>query len=511
MKNNFNNKNKSFSVWNIFSGLFFAFLLITEIIFVTKIFILKILPMKYTALIIIGIFFITALVVILMIYRSKKAEDKKRYVIRIIAYILSVIMSLVFIMGSLALGKLNETFDKITTTPKVKSIVGIYVLKDDSAKTIKDAANYKFGYSDSYSAENNKTVISKIEKDIGKSINVRNIDAVFTMVDALYSKDIDAIILSQTYVDILQEADGYADFIEKTRLLCEYEVEDMNTLPSLPQEATNEKSIYEPFVMYLSGSDTRSKVIRSKSRSDVNILAAINPKTKQILLINTPRDYFVPNPAGNGALDKLTHCGIYGIPCSVQALSQLYNQPISYYAQINFTGFETLVDAVGGVTVYSDVSVTREYPKYVIKKGYNDLNGQQALAFARERYLYANGDGARGEHQMQIITAIIDKMSSGAIVTNYSQILDSLQGMFVTDMPKDLMSEYIKMQIDSMSKWSVLSYSVTGKGGRNTTYSMPGYSSAYVVYPDEELVAKASDLIGKVLNGETLTKQDVEK
>lgn len=509
MKENFNNKNKSFSAWNILSGLFLAILVITEIIFVIKIFMLKILPMKYIVLVILGAVLITALIVLLMFLRSKKTEDKKRYVTRIIAYILSVIMSFVFIMGSLALGKLDETFDKITTTPKSESAVGVYVLKDDSAKTIKDAAEYKFGYSDLYGKESNKTAISKIEKDIGKSINTSEFDDVFKMVDALYNKDINALILSKTYVDILEEASEYADFSEKTHILCEYEVEDGNTSIPAPQESTGEKSAYEPFVMYLSGSDTRSKVLLSKSRSDVNILAAINPKTKQILLVNTPRDAFVPNPAGNGALDKLTHCGIYGIPCSIQALSQFYKHPISYYAQINFTGFETLVDAVGGVTIHTDVSV--KCPFGGIEKGYNDLNGKQALWYARERHLYAAGDNARGAHQMQIITAIIDKMSSGAIVTNYSQILDSLQGMFATDMPKDLMSQYIKMQIDDMPKWSVLSYAVTGKGGRNTTYSMPGYSSAYVMYPNEESVAKATELIGKVLNGEILTQQDVGK
>ena len=117
---------------------------------------------------------------------------------------------------------------------------------------------------------------------------------------------------------------------------------------------TAEKSITtDPFVVYISGSDTRNLTLTT-SRSDVNILAVVNPSTKQVLLINTPRDYYVDTAASAGAKDKLTHCGMYGIDCSMATLGNLYDEHVDYYVQINFNGFKTIVDAVGGITVESE-------------------------------------------------------------------------------------------------------------------------------------------------------------
>ena len=74
----------------------------------------------------------------------------------------------------------------------------------------------------------------------------------------------------------------------------------------------------EPFVIYLSGVDTRGE-LTEKARSDVNILAVVNPQTKQVALINTPRDYYV-DLAGTNSKDKLTHAGLYGVETSMATL-----------------------------------------------------------------------------------------------------------------------------------------------------------------------------------------------
>jgi anionic cell wall polymer biosynthesis LytR-Cps2A-Psr (LCP) family protein len=166
----------------------------------------------------------------------------------------------------------------------------------------------------------------------------------------------------------LEETEIYADFSTRTKSIHNISVEETVTIPTQPSTEpstnTNDGSEtaenIEPFILYISGLDTRKPTL-SKSRSDVNILVAVNPQTKQILLINTPRGFYIPNPAGNGALDKLTHCGNFGINCSVQALSDFYNITIDHYAQINFTGFKTLVDAIGGITVYSDMEFSGDY------------------------------------------------------------------------------------------------------------------------------------------------------
>lgn len=260
------------------------------------------------------------------------------------------------------------------------------------------------------------------------------------------------------------------------------------------------------FAMYLSGSDTRGSKL-TKSRSDVNIIATVNPSAKQILLVNTPRDYYVSNPAGGGAKDKLTHCGLYGTDNSREALSDLYDIPIAYAAQINFKGFETLIDAMGGVTVYSDAAFTTTVGGYSIQAGENQLNGAKALAFARERSNLSGGDEARGKNQMQLITALIQQASPANIMTNYRQILSSLEGMFVTDMPLSTITKLVTTQLSDLNDWEVFSYSVTGTGGTAYNYSAGG--NAYVMHPNADSVNHAAALMQRMLDGQQITQSDV--
>ncbi|MBE5902319.1 MAG: LytR family transcriptional regulator [Lachnospiraceae bacterium] len=247
----------------------------------------------------------------------------------------------------------------------------------------------------------------------------------------------------------------------------------------------------KPFVMYVSGSDTRSKKL-DKGRSDVNILMAVNPKTHKILLLNTPRDYYIPNPAGGGVNDKLTHCGMYGIDNSMKALADFYGVKVEHYGQINFTGFEKLIDALGGITVDSPADFTTYKSNIHFTKGINECNGKKALAYARERHAFATGDNARGEHQMEVITAMIKKASDNKVMVlaNYGSILDSLDGTFVSDFSEDSMSGLVRLFLDGAGKWKISRFAVTGSGGRSTTYSTPN-SNIYVTYPDPTSVETA--------------------
>jgi len=334
--------------------------------------------------------------------------------------------------------------------------------------------------------------------------------------------------LNTAFVAIVEDEDDFSDFSEKTRLLTEVKVEEkiVETVPpetpKVPEDPDNQAQIpgqpelpdlitditNAPFVMYISGSDTRSNKLSVNTRSDVNILAVVNPVTKQVLLVNTPRDAYVPNPAGKGALDKLTHCGIYGMDNSRKALADLYGVDINYMAKINFTGFETLIDAIGGVTVYSDASFTADGVSIV--KGENYLDGREALVFARVRKLLAGGDNDRGKNQMKVVSAVIKKVTSGTtILTNYSAILNSLQGMFVTNVDVSDMSKLVKMQLDDMASWDIRSYALTGKGGSAITYSWAG-KYLYVMYPNESSLERACGLIDRVMSGEKLTDADFQ-
>lgn len=512
------NPKKKFSIWTVISAAAWILMLAAECFFFIKIDTVGLLPPKMFAVAIICLLVVCGTAAALMFVRTTKSGKRSMAIRRILAYIMAVFVMIGSVIGGMALSKLDETINKVTQTQEIQAHIGVYVLKDDAAKSLSDAAKYIFGVANSYDPEHTGVAIQEMEKSLKSSLTVTHYDTVFPMITDLYHKRIGALVLNTTYIDVLEEAPGYTDFLDRTRLIFECTVKIQSAAED-PTQSNSENKPHpsgnnqsnpayrpanpkDPFIVYLSGSDTRNKKL-ARSRSDVNILAVVNPTTHQILLINTPRDSFIPNPAGNGALDKLTHCGLYGVPCSVKALSDFYKQPISWYGQINFTGFETLVDAVGGINIYSEKG-----DGVMLQKGDNHMDGKTALRFARERYSYAGGDNTRGRHQMQVIGAIVDKLTSGAIITNYFDILDSLQGMFATDMPRERISDLIKMQLDDMKPWTVLSYAITGKGGKDIPYSMPGLR-AYVMYPDMKTVDRASHLMQRVLAGESLTTVDV--
>ena len=468
-------------------------------------------PMFYIVIVLI----VEAMVLIISIVLDfADREDQKRSVIavrRVVSGMISVMMLAGAIFAFLVVSEVGDTITNITSRKTVTSVVGVYVRANDPAQTIEDAADYNFGYATNYDVANTKDAIIDINKALARQITTTSYEDSVVMVQHLYDSKIDAIILNESYAGIISDQEEYQDFSEKTRLIYEYEV-----VTKVHKDNKKSDGDLSTFIVYLSGSDTRNKTL-DVSRSDVNILMAVNTKTKEIVLINTPRDYYVPiSVSKSGTRDKLTHCGIYGIECSMDTLGNLYGQTVDYYAQINFTGLATLIDAVGGVTVNSDYAFSNTHDNPLldgsslsVSVGENHLNGAQALAFARERMSVPGGDNARGVNQMKVITALVDKLSVGTILGNYSDILKSLQGMFATDMSQDDINALVKMQLGDMASWNIHSYAVTGSDGSSTTYSMPG-TNAYVMYPNQSTVDHASELIEKVLDGKSISDSDVQ-
>ena len=265
----------------------------------------------------------------------------------------------------------------------------------------------------------------------------------------------------------------------------------------------------DPFIVYVGGSDTRTSKLTERYNSDVNILAVVNPTTKQVLMINTPRDYYVKTTKTKGnLLDKLTHCGSYGLQCSLDTLGNLYDQEISYYTMVNFNGFKKLVDAIGGVDVYCEKSFNAHTDDIYFEKGNLHLNGRKALAFVRERYAFGDGDYARGRHQMEVLSEIINKLASGTIITRYAQIIESVEGMFTLGFTNEEISQLVKMQLSDMASWDIKTYTVTGTGTSKETYSMPG-QKVYVTIPNYDTVEHAKSLMQKVFDGELVTDEDL--
>lgn len=497
--------------WKLAAGIILIIQLMLAVVTIGIIIWLNLLPVAYVLLI--GLILLWLVTVVYYLFYSgvrKKMPPKKRkkrlYIKRSAGCTVSAIVMVFCIVVSSMLVQAGNTLNRISDQAIMTDTVSVYVLKENPAQDMLDAKDYVFAVTENFDYDKTKTTIEEINTQVGKTIQTQSFETILDMVDALYEGSVGAMILNVAYVDLIESQEDYEDFSLKTKTLFDHETE---VLVENQVETQNKDITKDSFIVYISGSDTRNSSLTGNTRSDVNILAVVNPTTKQVLLINTPRDYYIDITASPGAKDKLTHCGVYGIDCSMDSLALLYDEPVDYYAKISFSGFETLIDAIGGITIESEKSFYTYKDNYYIREGTNTLNGAYALSYVRERKAFADGDNARGRHQMEMIEAIIAKVCSGTtILSNYSAILDSMEGMFTTNMSQADISALVKMQLSDGASWNVKSFAVSGQGSKQHVYSMPGVRT-YVTLPDETTVSYARLLINKTVDGVILTDEDM--
>lgn len=340
---------------------------------------------------------------------------------------------------------------------------------------------------------------AELERNISKKVEV-SLEYIDTIVDSLYdvqeNTDLIIFVNSGNY-DAMVE--NYEDFESKVKILDTIEIKYR-----MENETTGIDVTEDNFIVYLSGIDTRSGKLPAKSLSDVNIILVVNPTKKELLMVHTPRDYFVQLGGTTGLKDKLTHAGLTGgVKTSIKTMEQLYDIDISYYVRVNFNAVIKLVDAVGGITIYSDKSSSFTCwtdRSCRIKPGDNKVGGKCALAFARERHAYKEGDRHRGENQEQVIEKLIDKItSSKTLLTKSSDILKSLEGTFETTITTEEITSLVKMQLDDMSKWNISTYNVSGSDSYEYTRSYPS-QQLYVMKPDTKTVNTAKQKIKEALD-----------
>lgn len=457
---------------------------------------LNVLPMKYMI-----VYGVVCLVLTLIFFFMQRW-----LVAGIIAKFLALIVSGLMVVACMYIGyTYKEVQEMVGVVTKVDNIQ-VYVLLDDAAEDVFDAEDYTYGILAIQDRENTDIVKAEIEAEIEHTLSVAEYNSVMELMEALYSKEVGAIILNSAYVSFVEEDVSYGDFVEKVKSIAYKDIEREIVVEVAPEEVP-EEYLYSGdrvFTVYISGIDTSGSP-NVTSRSDVNILLTANLDTRQILMISTPRDYYVPLSISGGIRDKLTHAGIYGIDVSKDTLGMLYGVQVDDYVKINFTGFKEIIDELGGVTVWSDYEFSSAGCHYTY--GYNDLNGEKALIYARTRYAFATGDRQRGKNQMAVIEAVINKMVSSDILYNYTDVLDAISDSMVTSMTYDEISELVKFQLNDMQGWDIISYSVNGYDSSNTTYST-GSQMLYVMVPNEETVNQAKEYLAQMYAGEKIVIEE---
>lgn len=412
--------------------------------------------------------------------------------------IFCIIMCIVLAAGSFYLGKVNAAAGKIFGSNKSTSAIVVAVKAEDKAEKIEDASDYKFGIQYSAYGDQMRTGLSKIENEAGETLDVQEYNNLIDEANALLDGEVQAIIYNSSQTSIIQEQ--IPEFEKSIKIIYTH-----NIVVEIQNEVVD-SDMTEPFAVYLSGMDTYNE-ISSADRSDVNIIAVVNPQSHQILLVTTPRDYYVtiPNISGRQR-DKLTHAGIYGIDASMATLEQLYDINIQFFGRVNFTSLINIVDALGGLNVVSDTEFdTGEESGWVIhvNEGENYFDGKSALAFCRERHALADGDNARGRHQQAVITAMIKKMMSPAMLRGATEIIDSVSDGVDTNFSMEQIQSLIKTQLRKNPEWHIYSVSAEGYGDKQACYSS-GSQLLYVTIPGEASVANIKDLINRVEAGEVL-------
>ena len=464
--------------------------LIATIVFMAGLFVLNMLPNSYLGAIGILLFLFWLIILVSQFFSKKNAITGK---------IISVFITIILIIGSYFLFKTSGTISNISGGDYELDNIVVAVMADDPAESIQDAADYTFGVQYSMNGDQITQTVEAINSELGSDIATEEYDSLAEQAQALHNGEVDAIIYNEGYTGILEEAfEGYS---QNTKIIYSHsirsEVEDQSVDVAVQDET---------FSVYISGIDVFGP-IETNSRSDVNIIAVVNPVSHQILLVTTPRDYYVEIPGvSGGQKDKLTHAGIYGVDASMSTLEQLYDTEIQFYARVNFTSLIEIVDALGGVDVESEYAFTTsgDSGRVVnVVQGTNHFNGEEALAFSRERQNVPGGDNQRGKDQQAVITAMIKKMVSPAILTGANGILNSVSGNVETNMSESQIQELIKTQLSDGVSWNITSMAAEGTGDSQYCYSYSG-ATLYGMQPDQASVDAIKEAIDKVENGDTL-------
>lgn len=467
--------------------------LIATGIFMAGIFKLNMLPTKYVVAATVALVLFWGVILASQFFFKKNA-------ITITGKVFSILISIVLIFLSYYLFKVSGTVSQISGGDYKVDKVVVAVMKDNSAETLEDAKDYTFGVQYKMNGEQIKQTVQAINEELGTEIKTEEYATWEEQIQALYDGKVDAIIYNQGFTGVLEEAfEGYED---NTKVIYSYDIKT-----EIEDTSSDVEVKKDTFSVCISGFDVYGPIESTRSRSDVNIIAEVNPTTHQILLVTTPRDYYVEIPGvSGGEKDKLTHAGIYDIDTPMKTLEQLYDTEIDFYARVNFTSLITMVDALGGVDVESEYAFTTSEDSGLVMdvvQGTNHFNGKQALAFSRERQNVPGGDNQRGKDQQAVITAMIKKMVSPAILTGANGILNSVSGNVETNMSEAQIQELIKTQLSENPQWTITSMAAEGTGDTQYCYSYSG-KPLYVMQPNQESVDAIKEAMDKVENGETL-------
>lgn len=456
---------------------------------------LNVLPTKFLFPLTIGVVVLDAIFILLLVYFSKNVVSK------IICIVLTLFICVASCMGGYYISKTQNVLSSITNVSKhAKNTVSVIVKESSSIKNKSQLNGVSVG-SLRLNGQGSKKALKELSNE-GIVLNQTEYDSMTTLLEAFYNGEVDSIIINESSRSQILDMEAYSNFDSNTRVVYQtsYKVKNNDSATSVSDITS------KPFNVLISGSDTRGG-FDENGRSDVIMIATVNPKTHTILLTSVPRDFYVTTAcdAGDGcmqgALDKITHTGIHGTNTTKRTVEQLLGIEINYTFKVGFDTVTDLVDALGGVDVNVEPGYATTNSLYSVHEGINHLNAEQALAFARDRYSYTEGDRQRTKNQQQVLMGIVKEATKPSVITNYAAIMDTMANTFSTTMSNEEITDLIKYQLNNNPTWKMEQYMVDGTG--DTLMCAELGDAASVMVPDQSTVKMAKDKINAVLAGKS--------
>lgn len=485
------------------------FMIVSLALLIFQIIKLNLLPAKLIVLV--SLVMVILCLIILLILHFKA----KNFLPRILAGFIALCMCVGLAYGNYFIYKTDNTFDVVTSLADSKATTtSIVVFKGSTIKKESDLKGKKIGTILDMDKKPTKRMLDDLNKDNIKytTMDYSNLDE---LMEAFYSNKVDAVCLNEKYRDILHETQAYFTFQTDTRIVHQnihYTKVEKNDNPSNPVNDISK----DAFTVLVSGNDSYGTLQDSNTRSDANLLLTVNPKTGTILMTSIPRDYYVelvcPDDEGElacpeGSYDKLTHSGLMGIKSTEQTIEKALDIKINYNVRINFSSVVNLVDALDGIDL--DIKKGEEVDIFYVNSqpglsvGKHHVDGETALAFARERHAYLDGDNQRVRNQQKVFKAIFNRIVSPKMITNYGKFMDALAVAFDTNLSGDEISKFVKYELNNMPDWKIESYAIVAEPDYQFCYQSQSYAS--VVQQNDVMNEVARKKIKAVLNGKSST------
>lgn len=452
---------------------------------------------------------VVILAVSLLIYVILWFKFARKTAARVICWLVAVALACGFFVGADYLKKTDEVFDNVTNlTDRIANTVSLVGLKKDNIDNVSDLNGKTVGTVPEADPEGIAKGLQELQSKA--SVSVQDYPDVISCVQALYDGEVQAVLIPDNTRQIIHETEGFFEFQTDSNVLQQTVWYTDRTKSAANDPDSVADITRDPFTVLISGNDSYGS-LNENSRSDVNMLLTIDPRTQVVLITSIPRDAYLTmsckkdETACSPVDDKLTHTGLYGVGTTESTIEDYLGIEINYTVRVNFSSLVNLVDAMGGIDVEipEGLEVDTFYANGTegVKAGWNHLEGERALAFARERHAYQDGDNQRIRNQQQVMRALIDKIISPELLFRYPALMDAVSVAFETNMPADQIKSFLRYELLRRPNWQIISYAIAGDPDTQLSGTIGSYVA--VTIPRPEMTDAARTLILRTENGDS--------